>query len=430
MSGMAGNAANSTHASAALSRIERALRMVTVPFPYLAGLAAAARVSLDTRVPTMGVFASGRMVANAGFVDRLNEADLRFVVAHELLHLALRTHQRARGSDLMQFNIAHDYIINDILRTELGVTRIPAGGLDMPDARLRSAEEILLDMRRQARSQEASGAGRVRVWQPAEGKGSGAGEGSPGDQDGDVLGEALERKWFDEDAESQKARQREMDAAARRGLAVARARGRLPAPLLAQMGLDPGSQSQMVDARRGAYRTPAQLALQRWIESNAMGPRTFERPSRRLTGSPGVVLPGRRRVSWTLNVVLDTSGSMSEELPRALGAIADFCEALGVDPIRLVQCDATVTADECLEPAQLARKQIDGYGGSDLSPALRYLAQDPQVQSVIVITDGDILLPDEAMPYDILWLLPQQSSSDFRPRQGRVLSLSPTEARQ
>ncbi len=46
------------------ARIERGLRMVTVPFPHLAGLVAAARVTLDDRVPTMGVFASGRMVAN------------------------------------------------------------------------------------------------------------------------------------------------------------------------------------------------------------------------------------------------------------------------------------------------------------------------------------------------------------------------------
>ena len=37
--------------------------MVTVPFPHLSGLAAAIRVALDERVPTMGVFASGRLLA-------------------------------------------------------------------------------------------------------------------------------------------------------------------------------------------------------------------------------------------------------------------------------------------------------------------------------------------------------------------------------
>ena len=117
--------------------------MVTVPFPHLAGLVAAARVSLDDRLPTMGVFASGRLVANPAFVRRLKDNELVFVLAHEMLHLALRTHDRARGADRTEFNYAHDYIINDILRAELGQA-IPAGGLDMPGARERSAEEIVL----------------------------------------------------------------------------------------------------------------------------------------------------------------------------------------------------------------------------------------------------------------------------------------------
>ena len=105
------------------ARIERGLRMITVTFPYLSGLAAAARVSLDDRVPTMGVFASGRLVANPRFVARLKENDLQFVLAHEMLHLALRTHDRSRGSARLEFNYAHDYIINDILREAMGVTK-------------------------------------------------------------------------------------------------------------------------------------------------------------------------------------------------------------------------------------------------------------------------------------------------------------------
>ncbi len=49
-----------------------------------------------------------------------------------------------------KFNYAHDYIINDILRAELGFASISAGGLDMPGARERSAEDIVIEMRRNA----------------------------------------------------------------------------------------------------------------------------------------------------------------------------------------------------------------------------------------------------------------------------------------
>ena len=114
-----------------LRRIERGLKLLTVPMPYLAGLAASLKFSLDDRIPTMGVFASGRMIANPKFAAKLKDNELIFVLAHELIHLALRTHDRARGSHHLEFNYAHDYIINDILRAELGFTTVPAGGLDM-----------------------------------------------------------------------------------------------------------------------------------------------------------------------------------------------------------------------------------------------------------------------------------------------------------
>src|SRR5579862_2125265 len=137
---------NTTDDQEVLHRLEYALRMVLAPFPHFAGLAKIVRITLDSRVPTMGVFASGRLVVNPQFVNQLQDSELVFVLAHELFHLALRTHDRALGSDPLRFNIAHDYIINDILRDELGFQHIPAGGLDMPGARQMSAEQILLQM--------------------------------------------------------------------------------------------------------------------------------------------------------------------------------------------------------------------------------------------------------------------------------------------
>lgn len=410
-------------------RVERALRRATVPFPYLAGLCAEARVAIDDRVPTMGVFASGRMLANATFVARLDDADLLFVVAHELLHLALRTHRRAVGADRMQFNVAHDYIINDLLRGALGTTRIPAGGLDMPGARLRSAEEVLLEMRRAARARGDGDDAPRRMWRVAEdgspGDLQGGGPGDDGGDDGgDVLADATERDWFGEDRDAQRARAREVEAAARRGVAIARATGALRGSLLAQMGLLPGDSGDDVDAERGAWRAPPALALQRWIESVAAGPRTFERAPRRAPPDAGVVLPGRRREGALLVVVLDTSGSMVASLGRALGALADACDAMGIDRVRLVQCDAAVTADDLVEPADLARRRLDGWGGSDMGPALRHLAADATVRAAVVLTDGDVLVPDGPWPFELLWLLPPDASASFAPAQGRVLRLT------
>ncbi len=401
-----------------LARIERGLRMVTVPLPHLAGLAAAVRCSIDDRVPTMGVFASGRMVANREFVAKLKENELIFVLAHELLHLALRTHDRAKGSGRLEFNYAHDYIINDILRAELGFTHVPAGGLDMPGAKEKSAERIVIEMRKDGDKMRS----KTQVWDgqsvSARGALNDAGRSRrAADNAGDVMDEAKERELFPECRNGQPGQTEQIEREAAKSAALGRAMGKMPG-----RGVEAGDVTQTVMALRGMYKTPWEVALQKWIESVSPGERTYLRPSRRETGGD-IVLAGRKRESWMLNVVLDTSGSMSDEIPRALGAIADFCERVSVDEIRLVQCDAEVTSDETLSPDALANYQVSGFGGSDLTPAMRALAQDERVTAAVVITDGDIAYPPEEMPYDVLWVVTASVYASFNPPYGRIVRM-------
>ena len=149
-------------------------------------------------MPTIGVFASGRLDANPAFVRGLKDNELVFVLAHEMLHLALRTHDRARGADRLEFNYAHDYIINDILRVELGMP-VPAGGLDMPGAREKSAEEIVLEMRRNRSRRRRPGSGWARRPRRAasSARPASAGEGA---EAGDALGSSAEAEMYPEEA--------------------------------------------------------------------------------------------------------------------------------------------------------------------------------------------------------------------------------------
>ncbi|HEV7326431.1 MAG TPA: VWA-like domain-containing protein [Bosea sp. (in: a-proteobacteria)] len=396
------------------ARIMRGLRLVTAPFPHLAGLAAAVRVEIDERVPTMGVFASGRLLANPAFTARLSADDLVFVLAHELLHLALRTHDRARGSAALEFNYAHDYIINDMLRHALGTTTIPAGGLDMQGARERSAEDIVLEMRRTGNYMPS----RTQVWEGqvvTVEQVLGAARQAPAGAMGDALDAQRERELFPEDSADQAERAQAVRDLAGRGMVLAKAMGALRG-----RGDSAGGQQQSVQAQRGFFHTPWHVALQAWLDGAAPGERTYTRASRRGHDRSDVVIPGRKRHSWMLNVILDTSASMSDDIPKALGAIADFCDAAGVDEIRVVQCDSVVTSDEVLSPSALADYQISGYGGSDLTPALEALSDDPRVSAAIVITDGDITYPNETVSYAVLWALPKPSVS-FQPSYGRVV---------
>jgi predicted metal-dependent peptidase len=405
-----------------LDRVREGFRRVGLTFPYLVGLIQTIRVEPDRRIETMGVFASGRLLVNPDFVRSLTDPDLVFVLTHELFHLTLRTHQRGEGSDPTDFNYAHDYIINDLLREELQYAQIPAGGLDWPGARLLSAEKIMGEMRRDPSLRpQSSGGWQADHSMPLDphGQAHGQGQGQPRD----VLDADREKALFPglSDREQQ-ARTQEVEAQAARAAGLQALMDTLNGQ---GRGTDAGGQQDSVTALRGLYRPPWELALQRWLESVAPSERSYARPSRRGADRSDVVLPGHKREGWSLHIVLDTSGSMVEDIPPALGAIADFCEAVGVQEVHLIQCDTEVGRDEVLSPAEVARFQITGYGGSNLSPALLRLAENPEVSAAIVLTDGDIDYPEESMPFNVLWVLPAwKRPEDFTPRYGKVVAMT------
>jgi predicted metal-dependent peptidase len=246
----------------------------------------------------------------------------------------------------------------------------------------------------------------------------GAARQAPPGSMGDVLDAQRERELFPDDSAEQAKRARAIRDLATRSMTLAKAVGAMRG-----RGAEAGSSQQKVKAMRGIYRTPWQLALQIWLEGVAPGERTFTRASRRGNDRSDVVMPGRKRHSWMLNVVLDTSASMSDDIPFALGAIADFCEATGVDDIRVIQCDTAVTSDEVLSPGALAAYQVSGYGGSDLTPAMALLAADPEVRAAAIITDGDVQVPPDPVPYAVLWVLPPGRSAAFHPGYGRVVTM-------
>jgi hypothetical protein len=188
--------------------------------------------------------------------------------------------------------------------------------------------------------------------------------------------------------------------------------------------VEPQRGEALIHAVELGYAPPWQLALQRWLDAIAPGPRSYSRPSRRGGAErTDVALPGRTREGWALHILLDTSGSMEDILPKTLGAIASFCDASNVAQVHVIQCDIEVTHDDWLEPPQLLEYRVAGFGGSDMTPGLVYFANDPEVQSVLVLTDGFITFPTEEPPYRVLWGLIGDYSEDFDPPYGDVVKM-------
>lgn len=439
-----------TQEQVALERALKGLKLVSANLPHLSGLAHAVRVRVTRSYPVAAISESGLLAVHPRVFAEAAMGDLVFVLAHELLHLALDSFGRNGQADPQLANISHDFIINDILREELGRS-VPLGGLDMPGARRRSFEAILADLQNGSvtsgntcwvvRRQSARGSskpGKSKMQEEMEKAGLVAPEPEPeasdqepeGDRDGDMITQEEESRLEPGKSNVERARQlAKVKREAVRAANLHEVRGRLAnsgATTASNSGQgggeDDGASEGFMDAIRTAYQPPWQLALQHWLDAVQPGPRSYSRASRRNGAGDDLILPGRKREGWTLHVVLDTSGSMVDTLPRILGLLGSFCDAAGCTDIHILQCDVGVTSDEWLDPARLDQYRIVGYGGSDMSPAMAKLMDDPEVAAVLVLTDGYIDFLSEEPSYAVLWGL-VDGDPNFNPPYGTVVQV-------
>ncbi len=425
-------------------RVQHALRLASASVPHLAGLARLVRLKASRRVSVAAIAPSGLVLFNPDVFGQIPPADAAFILAHELMHLALDTHGRQGDAPPLLANFAHDYIINGILEDEL-LRKPPLGGLREPAYRDRSLEELIVELGKG----DSTG---TRCWTPGRGSGKKQSGSTPRSNITRALEDAGlveppppveierpdprlsagdlipgEREQELEPEISPQLRQKLADQI-RKAAAKAAALGELKKKMDEAAGLpasapEPTRGSAMMKAVRDAYGVPWELAMQRWVDAVAPGERTYARPSRRGQAWGQAVCPGRYRQGWVMHIVLDTSGSMEQLIPKALGAIAVFCEGANVAEVHLVQCDQEVTADDWVEPEQLAEYRISGFGYSDMSPGMMFLANDPEVQAVLVLTDGEISYPEEEPPYRVLWALIGPSTATFEPKYGEVVRL-------
>ncbi|MCG8456248.1 MAG: VWA-like domain-containing protein [Holophagales bacterium] len=298
----------------------------------------------------------------------LTTAELRFVMAHELLHAGLRHSARRQGRDPFLWNVACDYVINGWL-VEMGVGEIPVLGLvHDPELVGLSAEaiydRIVTDLR------------RYRKLSTFRGRGV-----------GDILGRRPVDWWRSAVGMDLDAFYRESLA---RGFALHRDQGRglLPAGLIEEI------------RALGQPPIPWDVELARWFDAHfppLEKRRSYARSSRRQSATPEIPRPrwvaedgGSAR---TFAVVLDTSGSMDRTtLAKGLGAIASYSLARDVAAVRVLFCDAAVYDQGYLPPESLGhRVEVRGRGGTVLQPALDLLdeAQDfPPKGPALIITDG------------------------------------------
>ncbi|MEU1513425.1 hypothetical protein ABZ490_14915 [Streptomyces sp. NPDC005811] len=349
---------------------ERALSWFVSSYPLLGGIAAGIKLVPDAELARAHGIQIAAVDAEAGEIYLnplygLEDDEWRFVLAHEMLHAALRHGDRCGTRDPYLFNVACDYVINGWLR-EMQIGTMPEGLLYDPELAGLSAEEVY--------DRIAGDLRRLRRLSTLRGKGV-----------GDVLGGPLgpPRDCVD------------LDGFYRRGLAHG-----LDLHQREERGFLPGG---LVEEIRALSHPPLpwDARLARWFDEFVPRPepvRSYARPARRQASTPDIPRAGR----WfppeevprcTFGVVLDTSASMNTSLlGKALGAIASYAEARDVSAARVVFCDAAPHDAGYLPVTEIAgRVRVRGRGGTVLQPGIDLLhrADDfPRDAPVLIITDG------------------------------------------
>ncbi|MEO8396030.1 MAG: peptidase, partial [Chloroflexota bacterium] len=137
----------SAYANSKKSASELARSWFISSYPLLGALATGFKIIEDPLLCQRWQITVAAVDAEAGelFMNPaagLDEEECRFVMAHELLHVALRHHARRQGRDPYLWNVACDYVINQWLR-EMEVGIPPAFGmLYDPDLKGLSAESV------------------------------------------------------------------------------------------------------------------------------------------------------------------------------------------------------------------------------------------------------------------------------------------------
>lgn len=122
---------------------------------------------------------------------------------------------------------------------------------------------------------------------------------------------------------------------------------------------------------------------------------TYTRPSRRRL--PKIITPAMRAPAVTVSIVIDTSGSMSQEdLTAAMGEVQGVLTASGVarDRVTLLACDAAATTPRRVR--SLSDVDLTGGGGTDMRIGITAAeSARPAPHVVVVLTDGDTPWPSE-----------------------------------
>lgn len=370
--------------------------------PFFAHLVMNMSIKEDTDIPTMGVNFEGNAIYNPEFIDKLTDLEVKGVLCHETMHVALQHLLRLGKRDMMLWNVAADMIINYMILSE-GFS-LPKGvlipkndsvysingknGTFEIDVEEKSAEEIYEYL--------SSNTDKIDVEALGEGQ-------FDSHEYGDHLSEpekqAIAKEW----------QGKLVDAAT-----AAKARGKLPSYI-----------DRMMDDILNPKLNWKALLYQ-YLTKDILYNFTFKRPGRR-SYSTGFYMPYEIKENLNITCTIDCSGSISKteytEYMSEIIGIANAFEQINMDIIfwdtEIRQVEKVTRGNQ----QKLLEMEIPGGGGTYISCLDEHFKDIRPPQLMVHLTDGYVESSPK-LPYSKhLFVVSEHGDQSIVEQHGKVFKI-------
>ena len=373
------------------------------------------------RVPTMGVDAKGNCYYNAEFVDSLESTKLDGVLAHEVMHLALRHPDRGKNRNITingntLWNIAIDISVNHILvenqfsLPECGI--IPRGGtvevygIIIENIPLKSSEEIYEELK----------AGIKKLVQQSKGKG----KNKSGDENTITVSgfDDNEGKGFDShDWDNSKEGTEESEGKEGEGELSEKLKGKDWDKIIAEayqhaklVGKCPAGFEREIENLH-KHKLNWHALLRKTVSSKLPYDLTYRKPNKKYLWGD-IYQPSFTGEQIKVVCSIDTSGSMSQkDLSDIVSELLGIARSFSQVEFRLLTHDTDVHDDILIsynQEQKLKTLKVHGGGGTSHIPLYAYLREKKygkETKLLLSFTDGYSEFPDKRPDVDTIFIL-------------------------
>lgn len=359
-----------------IDNITKAKAQLVVEQPFFASLLLGMPMTEDNSIPTMAT--NGDWIKyNSTWTAKLTLPEMVFVLAHEVMHCVFQHMYRKNKRHHLKWNIAADFVINDLLHQEkIGI--MPKLGLYDPNIVIQGKGTT-------------EGVYNVLPDPPED-----QGPGQPGGPMDDVQDGAK-----DEAEAAQK--EAEMKVKVMQAQNAAKACGKVSAG---------------IERLVGEFTKPKidwKIVLRNFLTERAKVELSYARPKRRWLGEDLVFpsLSGER--VGNVVVAIDCSGSIGNDILNAFGAeiksiIEDVCPKL----THVIYFDSEVLRKESFESEDPFKIRAVGGGGTAFSPIFKSIEKD-NIEPVGCVVLTDLQCSDFGKPpgYPVLWASTDLDAAPF-----------------